>query len=132
MAGITVTPARFNSRRLRHAQGVLDRGLERHLHVIAKAVVPEVRRNLSGRILQVRTRRLWASWRYHVKRLKDMWVLTMGSRSPYSRIHDKGGWTGRGHKTKIPKRSYATKALVAKKPMIRRELKKFTARIVRG
>jgi phage gpG-like protein len=128
---IRVDPAQFNSRKLRYALTWFDK-LDKHLEKIGAKVLDEVRRNVSGRILHKRTGTLWDSWGFRMETSGDVHSVIIGSPCVYSRIHDMGGWTGRGHKTKIPKSSYARKALVAKKTLIRKEIKDFMARATLG
>jgi len=134
MAGrikITVTPRRFRSKRLLGAERKLG-GLEAVVVRVGKRLRAEVRRNLSGRVLQRRTGKLWESWDFRKQALSDGWRLVVGSDVIYSTIHEKGGMAGRGHRTKIPKRRYATRALIAQKDNIRKAFRTFLARVASG
>ena len=124
-------PSGFKSRKLIRALTELKK-LDKYLEEIGAAVLKEVRLNMEGRILHRRTGTLWKSWGFRLKTHDDIHSVVIGSRCPYARIHDAGGWTGRGHRTKIPKRAYARKALVAKKKLIRRKLKTFLAKLTIG
>lgn len=128
---IYVRPSGFRSRKLSGALREFKK-LDKYLREIGAAVLKEVQLNMEGRILHRRTGTLWKSWGFRLETHDNMHSVIIGSRCPYSRIHDMGGWTGRGHQTKIPKRAYARKALVAKKKLIRRKLKNFLARVAIG
>ena len=41
----------------------------------------------------------------------DQWQVTVGGSVVYARIHELGGQTGRGHKTRLPPRPYLRPAL---------------------
>jgi len=134
MAGrirITVTPRRFRSKRLLGAERKLG-GLEAVVARVGKRLRAEVRRNLSGRVLQRRTGTLWRSWDFRKQALSGGWRLVVGSDVVYARIHEKGGMAGRGHRTRIPKRRYATKALMSQKDNIRKMFRTFLAKVAVG
>ena len=134
MAGrikITVIPRRFRSKRLAGSLRKLG-GLEAVVHRIGKRLRTEVRRNLSGRVLQRRTGDLWRSWDFKMQALSDGWRVVVGSDVVYARIHEKGGMAGRGHRTRIPKRRYATRALIAQKDNIRKAFRTFLAKVASG
>ena len=134
MAGhikITVTPRRFRSKRLIGAERKLG-GLEAVITRVGKRLKAEVRRNLSGRVLQRRTGKLWESWDFRKQALSDGWRVVVGSDVVYARIHEKGGMAGRGHRTRIPKRRYATRALIAQKDNIRKAFRTFLAKVASG
>lgn len=128
---IRVTPRRFRSKRLIGSLRKLG-GLEAVVHRVGKRLRAEVRRNLSGKILQRRTGKLWSSWDFRKVALSDGWRVVVGSDVVYARIHEKGGMAGRGHRTRIPKRRYATRALVAQKDNIRKAFRKFLAKVASG
>ena len=128
---IYAKPSGFRSRKLSRALEELKK-LDKYLGEIGAAVLKEVQRNMEGRILHRRTGTLWKSWGFRLETHDDIHSVIVGSHCVYSRIHDMGGWTGRGHRTKIPKRAYARKALVAKKKLIRRKLKDFMAKLTIG
>jgi len=128
---IHAEPNGFKSHKLDRALTQFDK-LDGYLREIGAAVLKEVRLNMSGKILHRRTGNLWKSWGFRLETRSDIHSVIVGSRCAYSRIHDMGGWTGTGHRTKIPKRAYARKALVAKKKLIRRRLKDFMAKLTIG
>ena len=64
--------------------------------------------------------------------LSDGWRVVVSSDVVYARIHEKGGMAGRGHRTRIPKRRYATRALVAQKDNIRKAFRTFLAKVASG
>jgi len=130
-ARVYAEPGGFNSRKLRHALMWFNK-LDGYLNRIGTAVLKEVRLNMQGRILHKRTGTLWKSWGFRLKTEGDIHSVITGSHCVYSRIHDAGGWTGRGHKTKIPKSAYARKALTAKKELIRKTMKDFLAKVTIG
>ena len=96
--------------------------IEKALTKIGLGINREVVSNLSGKVLHVRSGTLRASWFMPgpiVERIVGGWRMKMGSDVPYARIHELGGWTGRGHKTKIPKRPYLRPALISQAENIR-------------
>ena len=98
---------------------------ERVLGSIGFEIEKQIVQNLSGRVLNARTGRLRASWQqpgYRVEKITFGWRLKFSSDSAYARIHELGGMTGRGHKTKIPKRPYVRTAVAALIPRLRKEL----------
>ena len=124
-------PKGFKSRSLGRAEHWFDR-LDENLAKVGVKVLNEVRKNMSGRILHRRSGNLWRSWGVRMDVSGDTHNVIIGSDWPYARIHDMGGFTGRGHKTRIPKRAYARKALTARKNEIRRAIKDFMARAALG
>lgn len=48
------------------------------------------------------------------------WTGQVGSKATYARIHELGGWTGRGHQTKLPARPHLKPAWKIVRPTIRR------------
>ena len=89
----------------------------------------EIERNLSGKILQRRTGRLWSSWTWEVNVANAGWKLIVGSDCVYARIHEFGGMTGRGHKTHIPARGYVSSAINKTRREIDDVLNTFVSRI---
>ena len=128
---IKVRPKRFRSKKLIGSLRKLG-GLEAVVARVGKRLRAEVRRNLSGRVLQRRTGNLWSSWDFKMAALSNGWRFVTGSDVVYARIHEKGGMTGRGHRTRIPKRRYATRALIAQKDNIRKAFKMFLAKVASG
>ena len=131
---LTVQP-KLKSRKLPNALARLGK-LPVELDKIGVLVVKNVRRNCSGRYLHRRTGRLHDSWEYVLRRLSDLgWELSVESdlgQVPYARIHDLGGMTGRGHKTRIRKTSYASRAFVQSKTAIKRVIRDYMTRLFRG
>jgi len=85
---------------------------------IGRATKMEIKKNLSGKILHKRSGRLWASWDWQLQAISQGWRLSINSVDvPYARIHEFGGMTGKGHKTRIPARRYVTKAVDARKEL---------------
>lgn len=124
----------IKSRKLPNAVRELGK-LPTALDKIGVSVVRGVRRNCNGRYLQRRTGRLHDSWGHVVEQMSNSgWRLVVQSVDvPYARIHDLGGMTGRGHRSKMRKRSYATKAWIeAKRTAIKRIMRDFNSRIFRG
>jgi len=137
MAEISMTtrPKRIKSRKLPNALTRLGK-LPVELDKIGVKVVKNVRRNCSGRYLQRRTGKLHDSWEYVLQRMSNLgWKLSVQSdlgEVPYARIHDLGGMTGRGHKSRMKKTSYASRAFVQSKAAIKRILRDYMTRLFRG
>jgi len=131
----TTRPKRIKSRKLPNALNRLGK-LPVELDKIGVKVVKNVRRNASGRYLQRRSGDLIKSWSYVLQRMSNLgWRLSVESDfgiAPYSRIHDLGGMTGRGHKSRMKKTSYASKAFVQSKTAIKRILRDYMTRLFRG
>lgn len=137
MADVSMTPKR--ALHLTRVQAAIKPQLRRSLGKIRTIIRREIRRNLSGRLLNVRSGTLRAGL------LDSIEVTKVGSRIvdgsltfgydldaiPYARIHELGGWAGRNHATKLRKRGYMRRALVTKKHEIRQELSQFLVRISR-
>lgn len=87
--------------------------LPAELGKIGALLTKEIEQNVSGRILNRRTGNLWKSWQWEVNVKDAGWQLIVGSDVVYARIHEFGGMTGRGHKTRIPARYYVSKAIVS-------------------
>jgi len=97
---------------------------------IGSDVTGEIRRNLSGKVLQKRSGRLHDSWDWKVAAANAGWITTISSEGvPYNRIHEFGGWTGRGHATFIPARYYVTLALQKQIKNIVKLTRNYIARI---
>jgi len=109
--------------------------LDKQLHRIGVRVIKEIRRNLSGRYLHKRSGALYGSWDYEVRPIAHGYRLTTYAdlgKAPYARIHDLGGMTGRGHKTKIRRRSYAKYAWLTTHNERDRIMKKWLVEMFRG
>jgi len=95
---------------LRNSQSRLGPYVEDILRKIGLAILSKIQMNMSGRILQKRSGRLFDSWGMNIAPSGQNEIeLKISSDSPYGEIHDKGGMTGRGHKTRIPARYYYSK-----------------------
>lgn len=127
-------------RRLARMRANIKPNIKRSLKRIEKIIVKEIKANLSGRILNVRSGELRRGLQTNISVTKGsgrviQGVLRFGydlAEVPYARIHELGGWTGRGHATKIKQTAYMRRAVVTKKNEIRTELKAFTTRLSRG
>lgn len=133
MSEISLTVSKpIKSRKLPNAVRELGK-LPASLDKIGVTVVREIRRNCNGRYLKRRSGDLRNSWEHSVKKMSNLgWRLAVESDIAYARIHDLGGRTGRQHKTKIRKTSYATRGWLAKRSQIKRIMKDFQTRIFRG
>ena len=125
------TPKQFKSVALVAALRNLGR-IPDQLVEIGKILTVEIKRNLSGRILQRRTGALHGSWDWAISAANAGWRLAIGSDVVYARIHELGGWTGKGHRTKIKKSRYVSRAVIAKKSQVRRVLRDYTMRMFKG
>ncbi len=105
--------------------------IPKELAKVGKAINDEIKRNLSGRILQRRSSDLYNSWQWAVSAHNSGWRLIIGSDVVYARIHNFGGFAGRGHKTKIKKTRYVDKAVLKKKVAVRRIMRNYILRIAR-
>jgi len=126
-----VTPKQFKSVALAAALRNLGR-VPDQLAEIGRILTTEIKRNLSGRILQRRTGALHRSWGWEISAANAGWRLAIGSDVAYARIHEFGGWTGKGHRTKIKKSRYVSRAVIAQKVRVRRVLRDYTMRMFRG
>lgn len=109
--------------RIKNLYKGVDKVLRQRLALIGRLLKKEIAVNLSGRVLNVRSGTLRGSWRRHiVSRLPDGYRLFLWSEVPYARIHEYGGMTGRGHRTRIPKRPYVTPAVAMLESRIVSEL----------
>ena len=97
---------------------------------IGSVLTGEIKRNLGGRILQRRSGRLQDSWDWEVTAKNAGWELAISSEGvPYARIQNFGGWTGKGHRTRIPRSRYVDRAVIAKKALVRRVLRDYITKI---
>lgn len=127
---IRATPKGFRSIALENA--IRNYGkLPNELAKIGRIVTAEIKRNLSGRILKRRSSDLYNSWDWAITAQNRGWRLAIGSDVVYARIHNFGGFTGRGHRTKIRKTRYVDKAVIAKKEQIRRLMRDYVTTITR-
>ena len=118
----------------RLGQGI-EPGLKKAMGQVGRLVRKRIKMNLSGRILQVRSGRLRRGGGLDIRKIPVGWRAALGvdlGDVPYARIQALGGWTGRGHATKIPKSSYERRALVQEKSRIRNLLERFWGGIVRS
>ena len=118
----------------RLGQGIRP-GLRKALGDVNRVVKKEVYRNLSGRLLQVRSGLLRSSFEWLITRTVTGFILEMGYdlvTVPYARIQALGGRTGRNYATRIRKTAYLRKALVAKQREIRSIMAAFVVRLARG
>jgi len=123
-----VHPKKFKSVALEAALKNLGK-LPFQLAKIGSAVTGEIKKNLSGRILQRRSGDLHDSWIWEINPTTKGWDLVISSDIIYARIHEFGGFTGRNYATKIKKSRYVTRALLKKKGQIRAILRDYTARL---
>lgn len=126
-----VYPKGFKSVALANALRNLGK-LPHQLGKVGSAITGEIKRNLSGRILNRRSGRLQDSWKWDIKSHGPRWRLIISSDVPYARIHNFGGFTGKGHQTKIRKTRYVDRAVIAKKTQVRRILRDYISTIWRG
>ena len=124
-------PKGFKSPALENALRNLGK-IPEQLAKVGSAITGEVKRNISGRYLQRRSGKLYDSWEWEVQAASLGWRLTVGSDVAYARIHNFGGFTGKGHRTKIKKTSYLDRAVLAKKEQVRRILRDYMAHLTRG
>ena len=112
----------------------ITKGLPKALDKVSVVLMKQINRNLSGGVLNVRTGRLRANVEQQIIDTKQGSALEIGvklSTVPYARIHELGGFAGRGRSVKIPKRPYLRKALAQKKKRIRTIMRKFVTKLVR-
>lgn len=103
-------------------KGMADKLIPALRRGILKGIIEiqgEIVRNLSGKVLQVRTDYLRPSWAQPSSisfdvRSKDV-VGILGSTVAYAAIHEHGGMAGRNRSVRIPKRPYANPALKKKR-----------------
>ena len=133
MASVRMRPKR--SLHLMQFRKKLGPGMGQMLGDVESILRKEVRRNLSGRVLNKRTGLLHSGLESVIRTIRDGVRLEMGfdlTKVPYARIHELGGRTGRNHATRIPKRPYLRRALVDKKRQIRNKVARFIVRLARG
>lgn len=105
----------FKPRRLdfltRFATGY-PRAIRRSLHVAERILHKELTIAMTGNILHKRSGKLLKSWRgKKIERTPTGFDMSKGSSVAYSRIHEVGGMTGAGHRTRIPARRYVSIAM---------------------
>jgi len=131
---LTVKP-KLRSRKLPKALKDLSR-MNVQLNRVGVKVLKQVRRNCSGRYLQRRSGDLYKSWDKEIRPLPNhgyrLVVYSDLGKAPYARIHDLGGWTGRGHKTHLRARKYATQAWYWSYDQVKRIMKKYMVEMFRG
>jgi phage gpG-like protein len=98
---------------------------------LGQVVTQNIKDNASGKILNIRTGRLWHSWGWQVGATNAGWQTIVGSDCVYSRIHNYGGWTGKNHKTHLPARHYVDLALTKSHVKINQLFKNFVANMWR-
>ena len=103
------------------------------LNRIGKRITRLTLYNINGRLLNRRTGNLYRSFGHTIKRITDGYRLTQGSDGSvaYDKIHDRGGWTGRGHRSKMPRTAYHRIAVVKSKDFIRKQLEQFAAELIK-
>jgi len=133
MSEISFTTDRpIRSRKLPAALRRLEK-LPQTLDRVGIGVVKEIRRNCNGRYLKRRTGRLHDSWEYVLRTMSNAgWRLVVQSDVEYARIHDLGGLTGKGHRSKMRKRLYATRAWLKQRTRIKTIMRDYLSRIFRG
>jgi len=92
--------------------------LEQAMEQIGKLLVKETQRNVSGRLLQIRSGRLLGSIKHNVLTPPGKVTLEISSDTPYSLIQDQGGRTGRGGSVKINATRYMSRTLEEKSKQI--------------
>jgi hypothetical protein len=60
-----------------------------------------------------------------------VWMAATGPTAVYSRIHEKGGWTGRNHATYLPPRPYVGPAVREATPRVREIIRREVAEAMR-
>ena len=86
--------------------------IRRSLHVAERILHKELTINMTGNVLHKRSGDLLRSWRgKKVSKMPDGFELVKGSSLVYSAIHEAGGMTGRGHRTRIPAGRYVSIAM---------------------
>lgn len=110
------------------------RGLPAALRKSSRVLKKQVKVNLSGKVLNVRSGRLRNSLEIEERATMGGHQIEIGydlKRVVYARIHELGGFAGRGRTVKIPKRPYLRRALVEKKREIRTILRNFITKLMR-
>lgn len=121
-------PKRFKCPALENALRNLG-NLPLQLAKVGDTLTRAIRRNLSNRVLKKRTGRLHDSWSWRIAAANRGWVMSVGSDCVYAAIHEFGGWTGRNHATKIPKRRYVSKAVISTKAAVRKLMRDYVTKI---
>ncbi len=88
--------------------------LEKVMDGIGKILVKETKRNVSGRLLQIRSGRLLGSIMHDVFTPPRQVVLVVESDTPYSRIHNWGGQAGIRGSVTIKPTYYMSRTLIEK------------------
>ena len=106
-----------------------------YLGEVGDVLVKETKENLSGKILNKRSGRLYDSIQYSVESEPGSWKLIVGSFGDlkYAPVHEKGLTvrTRSGSTFKMPKRSYLWRAYTDKKQQIKQMLKAFANKVTR-
>ena len=105
--------------------------LERAMEQIGKLLEKETKRNVSNRLLRIRSGRLLGSIKHNVFTPPGMVVLEVSSDTPYSRIQDQGGRAGRGGSVRIKPTRYMSRTLEDKKRQISNILHKAIKRAIK-
>lgn len=119
------------ARRYRIVELRMKSVMRKHVDIVAKSVLKNVRLNLNNRILRRRTSRLYTSFKSKVSAIRGGYRITVGSPVVYAKIHDTGGMAGRNRSVRIPKRNYFRLAFIMSKGVIRRSLKNYLAEVFR-
>ena len=113
----------------------LENGFDPVMEKIGKSIKLRTKYYLNGRVLQRRTGNLHRSIDFVVKKIPHGFITFVGSINPsviYARIHEEGGRAGRDGSAKIPKRPYLSRALVDKKDVVRKLVRKWVRKAIRG
>lgn len=127
---ITATPRKFKSERMTRVMNALGE-LPGLMDSIGEKLTREIKRNLSGRVLNKRSGRLHDSWEWLVEPAERGWRLEVASDVVYARIQDLGGRTGRNYATYIPASQYVQKALDRVKP-VQKLMRDYITRVMKG
>ena len=133
--GISLTTQPKKALHLAKLNHRIKPGLEKAMRDIGVIVSQRARRNVAGPLLQIRTGRLYRGIDYEVVPMSMGFALSIGvdlTDVPYARIQALGGWTGRGHKTRIKATRWLRKSLTQEKTKVRSRMNRFVARIVRN
>jgi len=131
MLKLSITANPKVPRRLSKAAVKLSPNLSVAIEDVGKILVKEMKRNVSGKVLNKRSGALFNSIDAEVRTRKGSYSVSIIPDVPYAAIHEKGGRTGRGHKTRIPKRSYMKKALDDKRNEVIKIIRRFTSKAFR-
>ncbi len=106
--------------------------LENAMKQIGNVLVKETKRNLSGRLLRKRSGRLFNSIKTETHTRGDTIRTRVWSEDvPYSAIHDRGGRTGRKHRTRIKATRYMSKTVQDKRRQINAILQRQLKRVLK-